>query len=326
MCAMLFRLPPEHEACRHVYLDEPGDLADEVSRSNLVSAPDSNGTGFCLSNIEKPEPFQAKIHHGGYSFGINLGPSFRMDLRLSGLRSVASIGTGSVLALPGGGEMRMAYSGLENYRALIFSCSASYLERVAVSAGLHFPSQGLSPAWNPQADVQTLSLAQSIIAELQSERCTPMLLEALTLALSMQVLRRTAGATLTSSRTAAGLAPHILRRVTDYMQAHLQETISLDTLATVAGLSTYHFCRMFKQSTGMPPHRYLAQLRIDRAGQLLLQTGTPIGDIAFDMGFSSSSQFSHFFRKQVGCTPQEYRRQGTGMALFELPRQTTFPE
>ncbi len=314
MCSMLYRPPADHAFCRHAYLEEPGDLAEEVSRFNLVANPANTpeGTGFWISNIERPQPFRIMCLPD-YAFCINLGPSFRMDLRIAGQRSAASIGPGSIFAMPAGSDLRVAYRGLENYRTLTVACSSSHLERVAFSAGLPFPSHGLPPAWSPQSDPQTLSLCQAVIAELRSEECLPMLLETLTLALSMQILRRTAGATLQPSQPASGLAPHILRRVTDYMQAHLQDTISLDTLASVAGLSTYHFCRMFKQSTGMPPHRYLAQLRIDRAQQLLIQTGAPIGDIAFDTGFGSASQFSHFFRKHAGCTPQEFRRRRTDM-------------
>lgn len=313
---MLCRLPADHEFCRQAYAEEPGDVAEEVSRFNLIADPARTpaGTGLWISNIERVPPFHV-ASHPRYAFTINLGPSFRMALCLSGERSTATVGAGSLLALPPGGDMRLAFSGLDNYRSLTFACDSSYLERAAFSAGLPFPSQGLAPSWSPQSDPQTLSLSQAIVAELQSEQCMPMLLETLTLALSMHILRRTANATFKPSQAASGLAPHALRRVTDYMQAHLQEAVSLDTLASLAGLSTFHFCRMFKQSTGMPPHRYLLRLRIDRAEELLLHTGTPIGDIAFDVGFGSSSQFSHFFRKHAGSTPQEYRRNRTGMTV-----------
>jgi AraC-like DNA-binding protein len=307
---MLCRLPADHEFCRHAYVEEPGDVAEEVSRFNLIADPARMpaGTGLWISNVERPKPYHV-ASHSSYAFTINLGSSFRAALHLSGERTTATVGAGSLLALPPGSDMRVAFSGSDIYRSLTFACDASYLERTAFSAGLPFPSQGLPPSWSPQSDPQTLSLSQAIVAELQSEHCMPMLLETLTLGLSMHVLRRaTANAARQPSQAAAGLASHTLRRVTAYMQAHMQETISLDTLASIAGLSTYHFCRMFKQSTGMPPHRYLAQMRIDRAKELLKQTGTPIGDIAFGTGFGSASQFSHFFRKHAGCTPQEYRR------------------
>lgn len=309
MCSMLCRLPADHEFCRHAYVEEPGDVAEDVSRFNLVADParTPKGTGLWISNVERPKPFHV-ASHAGYAFNINLGSSFRATVYLSGERAATTVGAGGLLALPPGGDMRVAFSGSDIYRSLTFACDPSYLERTACSAGLPFPSQGLPPSWNPQSDPQTLSLSQAIVAELQSEHCIPMLLETLTLALSTHILRRASNAARQPSQAAPGLAPHVLRRVTDYMQAHLHETISLDTLATIANLSTFHFCRMFKQSTGMPPHRYLAQLRIDRAKELLKQTGTPIGDIAFGTGFGSASQFSHFFRKHAGCTPQEYRR------------------
>lgn len=309
MSQMLCRLPADHVFCRHAYVEEPGDVADEVSRFNLVADPvrTPRGTGLWISNVEKPKPFHI-ASPAGYAFTMNLGSPFRAALLLSGERATATVGAGSLLALPPGGDMRVAFSGSDVYRSLTLACDEAYLERTAVSAGLSFPEQGLPPSWSPQSDPQTLSLSQAIVAELRSEHCMPMLLDTLTLALSTHILRRATKETCKPVQSAAGLAAHVLRRVTDYMQAHLQETISIDALASVAGLSTFHFCRMFKLSTGMPPHSYLAHLRIDRAKELLKQTGTPIGDIAFGTGFGSASQFSHFFRKHAGCTPLEYRR------------------
>ena len=141
----------------------------------------------------------------------------------------------------------------------------------------------------------------------------PMLLETLSMALTVQLLRRVAGAANVKERFASGLAPYILRRVIDYMHEQMRNPLSLQTLADIAGLSTYHFCRMFKLSTGMPPHRYLAYIRSERAKRMLLQTSLPISDIAFDTGFGSPSQFSHYFKKHARCTPQEYRRQGSAV-------------
>lgn len=314
MRAMLHRPAPDSDFCRHAYLEEPGDLGEEVCACNLVADPAvmPPGTSCWISNIPSPQPFHVTSSLD-VCICINVGPSFRAEMRLAGDKTWMSPGPGGLFVLPSDCEMQVAYHGLEQYRFLTLGCSLDRLAHAAAGAGLPFPQHGLPPSRSAAPDPQTLMLSRTLTTELQSGHAMPLLVDTLTLALSVQVLRRIAGAETMAPRSIQGLSPHILRRVTDYMRAHLCDPLSLQTLADVAGLSTFHFCRMFKQSTGMPPHRYLADLRIERAKRMLLQSGTPIGDIAFDTGFGSSSQFSHVFKKQAGCTPQEYRRQGLGV-------------
>lgn len=80
---------------------------------------------------------------------------------------------------------------------------------------------------------------------------------------------------------------------------------SLAELAVLAGLSPFHFCRLFRQAFGLPPHAYQNHLRIERAKQLL-RSGYPAAAIANDLGFSDQSHFIRHFRRQVGMTPQNY--------------------
>jgi AraC-like DNA-binding protein len=105
-----------------------------------------------------------------------------------------------------------------------------------------------------------------------------------------------------------GLAPGALRRVTEYIDSHLCEDVALESLAAHAGLSTYHFARAFKQSVGMPPHRYLLQQRVKRAAELLKQTEQPLTAIAQSLGFADQSHFSRSFHWLVGLAPSEFRR------------------
>lgn len=314
MGSMLHRPPVDGEFCRQVYFEEPGDIAEDVNRFNLVTHPQAMPLGvlFWTSNITSPVPFHVSPFKD-YRITINLSSSFAMDTRLAGEKRTVTSDPGSLLVAPIDCDMQLAYRGLEEFHSLTFACSRNHLEHVAFNAGLPFAADGLPPSCNAASDLQALFLSRAIIEELQSEHSVPLLLETLTVALSTHILRRTAGSAAEARRSSSGLAPYILRRVTDHIQEHLQRPISLEALASVAGLSTYHFCRMFKQSTGMPPHQYLAQARISRAKQLLRQTTLPIADIGFDTGFGSSSQFSHLFKKWTRCTPQEYRRHGNNM-------------
>lgn len=106
-----------------------------------------------------------------------------------------------------------------------------------------------------------------------------------------------------------GLAPRHLRRVSEYLVDHLAADVRLTDLAALTGLSTFHLCRAFKESTGLPPHRWRLQRRVERARELLERTDLPIGDVAAQVGYDDPSQLAAVFRKVLGVTPTQCRRE-----------------
>lgn len=105
-----------------------------------------------------------------------------------------------------------------------------------------------------------------------------------------------------------GLGAPRLRRLVDYIEAHLEDDVSLRDLAAVAGMSVHYFGEAFKATMGIPPHRYLIERRILRSKELLLDRNRTIASIAFEVGFSSHSHFTLNFRKATGMTPTQFRR------------------
>ncbi len=104
-----------------------------------------------------------------------------------------------------------------------------------------------------------------------------------------------------------GLPAGAMRRVREYLEVHLGESIDLSMLAGVAGLSVHHFARQFKQSAGVAPHHYLMQKRVERAQEMLAQTDLPLSEIAYAAGFSDQSHLARHFRHMLGTTPREFR-------------------
>jgi AraC-like DNA-binding protein len=92
------------------------------------------------------------------------------------------------------------------------------------------------------------------------------------------------------------------------------EPITLDDMADVAGLSKYHFLRLFKATYGITPREYLSQRRIERAQDLLRTTNLTVTEVCFMVGFSSLGSFSSRFRSLVGETPTEFQRRYAGGA------------
>jgi AraC family transcriptional regulator len=109
-----------------------------------------------------------------------------------------------------------------------------------------------------------------------------------------------------------GLSPTIRHRLIDYIETHLHQPITLQTLADIAGLSTFHLQRMFLLSCGISPFEWLLRRRLLKA-KTLLATQDPIAQIASDCGFSSQSHMTRTFKEATGCTPSVYRQRVRGV-------------
>lgn len=110
------------------------------------------------------------------------------------------------------------------------------------------------------------------------------------------------------SSSAALLTQTKLRGIQDLIESRLHLNLTLQELATETGYSRSHFLRMFRTTTGMTPHRYVLKRRVERARQLLEQVEPTIAEISFICGFSSPAHLTLAFRKELGVTPSEYRR------------------
>lgn len=106
----------------------------------------------------------------------------------------------------------------------------------------------------------------------------------------------------------ARLSPAQLRRVTEHIEAHLAERISLAELAQLVGTSQSHFCHAFKAATGLPPHRWQLEARIRQSQALLARRRSTVVDVALATGFADQSHFTRVFRRVVGETPASWRR------------------
>ena len=106
-----------------------------------------------------------------------------------------------------------------------------------------------------------------------------------------------------------GLAMWQQKRVSEFIEENVGEEISLATLAELTRLSLYHFARAFRQSFGVPPHRYHLARRMERAKILLEKPAMSVMQIGVQIGFREASSFATAFRRATGITPTDYRRQ-----------------
>jgi AraC family transcriptional regulator len=138
--------------------------------------------------------------------------------------------------------------------------------------------------------------------------------EALGIILAHELVRSAISSHQSAPLARGGLAAWQQRVLVDYIEENLAQRISLMELAKLVRLSPYHVCRAFKQSFGVPPHRYHTSRRIERAKSLLAKPGCSVTEISLEIGFSETSSFSSAFRKATGLSPTAYHRSLSAVA------------
>jgi AraC family transcriptional regulator len=185
-----------------------------------------------------------------------------------------------------------------------------YLDPGAVRAlDARSAAPALRPEWGVLRDPLLAELLRALGRELDGPESADDLFGDLATALLAVQLGRAHGVPEVQPRMlGGGLAPLALRRVREYVAAHLAKRIRLQHLASVAGLSPYHFARAFKTSTGLSPNSFVLHCRIAEAKRLLSGSSLAIGDIARRTGFNGAGQLSTRFRAMTGTTPSAYRQ------------------
>jgi AraC-like DNA-binding protein len=116
-------------------------------------------------------------------------------------------------------------------------------------------------------------------------------------------------------RPAADTAARDRRRAVEaalWLDAHCHEPIDLERTAAQAGLSAFHFLRVFSRVLGLTPHQYLVRARLRRAARLLCDASRPVTDIAYEVGFGDLSNFVRTFHRAAGVSPRGFRRAARG--------------
>jgi AraC family transcriptional regulator len=159
----------------------------------------------------------------------------------------------------------------------------------------------------PRAD------ALRLVAEERMDAAAPaMALEEVALSLAACVLAEAgAGAPRPASSARGDLRAHerVLAAIAQ-IEARAGQELSLADLSEAAGLSPFHLVRTFKRTTGVTPYRFLLRTRIRNAIEMLRDTAAPVTSIAYNTGFGDLSNFINAFRREVGCSPRQFRNTG----------------
>jgi AraC family transcriptional regulator len=184
-----------------------------------------------------------------------------------------------------------------------------YLDAGSVPAGSEpAPARWLEPTWRVLRDPLLTELLGSVGRGLAQPASSEELFGDLATTLFALQLERAHGVSAAPPKPRrSGLPPFVLKRVREYVAAHLAGTIRLQQLSALAGLSPFHFSRAFKASTGLSPHAYVLHCRISESKRLLSGSNLTISDIARRTGFGGTAQLSTRFRASTGTTPTAFR-------------------
>jgi AraC family transcriptional regulator len=162
-----------------------------------------------------------------------------------------------------------------------------------------------------RANDETIArIARSIISEIDvGELGHGAMIDALVRQLVIHLLRShlTVRKSTRVELSRAGPVDRRLRRAIEFMHDNFGRELAVEEIASAAYLSEYHFARLFKQITGVTPHVYLANVRLEHARRLLTETSLSISEIATRVGYQSQSHFTKIFKSITGVTPRLYR-------------------
>ncbi len=285
------------------------DFAREVSSSKLFTHQDWLGYGTVTigRGVLRPNP-GAAIASAQLAVVIHNGTAFEMEWRSPGNRHHERR-----LIVPGDTHIHPANQlvfkrWLAEPRILFTAFEQSFVERIVTEA---FETPNCAVATRIAIRDPVISgMAAAWRQELRERGASGRLYaESLATAFIIHLYHAHTESKTTLRPISNGLGARRLRLVIEYIEAHYADDIRLDVLAGVAGLSTHYFSTAFRESTGLPPYRYLIDWRLQTAKELLLTTNQSIYDIAFDVGFKNHSHFTVNFRRTFGMTPSQFRQE-----------------
>lgn len=153
------------------------------------------------------------------------------------------------------------------------------------------------------------SLLELLRQEVMRPQASPLFVQGIAQAIAVYLARNYGGMDEEARSSSPSLPGYKLRQITDWMAEHTAEDFSLDRLAAQAGLSKFHFQRLFKSALGVSPSRYHINLRMNLARRLLRETKQSIVEVALEVGYANPSHFAQLFRRETGLSPSDYRRQ-----------------
>ncbi|MGB6987238.1 MAG: AraC family transcriptional regulator [Candidatus Aquilonibacter sp.] len=235
-------------------------------------------------------------------FGTPLDTAIRCD----GARASRLQRPGTFDILPARSSVSFVDAGLGRF--LLVGLEHSLVRETAYAMGMDADRISFEPSLTCH-DPQIEHIMCALKAELELDQPVGRVYaDSLAVALASRLLRRWGKST--QKQLCRGLPRQTLQRVLAYIDDRLSSDVNLSTIAEVAGMSSSHLGTLFKNSLGIPVHRYIIRRRVERAVDLIIRTEVPLCDIALQVGFANQSHMAMAVRRFVGVTPKRLRSDG----------------
>ena len=240
---------------------------------------------------------------------VNLSAITKMTARINGQVFGQGMEEGESVIIPAGTPSEWRWPDAEACDMLHIYLQPGFLRQSAESGDIDAARIAIEPEFGV-CDVHIRHIGMSLLQELEStSRAGKAYANLLATALAVHLLRKHAIESPFPPSYSGGMPGYKLRRAVDYISDKLGGELRVAEIAEEVNMSPYHFTRLFKQATGLAPHQYIMQKRIEMAKKLLVETELPIAQIALATGFQSQSRFTTLFRQITGTTPRAYRGQ-----------------
>jgi len=239
----------------------------------------------------------------------HFGRAMKFDRNLDGRTRRETTAKGDIAFLPADVSTMLRPAMDDPDRALSYSLllfEPSYLAELALSNGIGRPLDFIPTFATPDPFLHEVTAALTSAPRIK-DPAGNLFTETLLNAACARILRNYAGVRYVLSGPPR-LTDDQLRVAIDYINDHIRESLELRSISRAAGLSEFHFARLFKAATGVSPFQFVTRTRMERARQLLRKTRLPIFEVAHRVGYQKPSHFSARFRAISGCGRDAYRK------------------
>ena len=254
---------------------------------------------------DRQPAYSIPLHsHSQHTLIIGLDNSLRAEWSIDGQFRDLRYGIGDVFMVPAGASHKAYWK--QESEGLLLAIEPENIVNTAIDSA-NSDRVEMIPQFATK-DFQLLQMAQWLLLELQQQQMgSPLYVESLTTAIMIHLLRNYGAVKPKIPQYTGGLAKHKLKTTIAFINDHLEQDLRLADIASLVSMSTYHFARMFKLSTGLTPHQYIVKQRLDKAKELLRYSQIAIADVGYLVGYKNSSHFTRVFRRHIKTTPKAYR-------------------
>jgi AraC family transcriptional regulator len=239
---------------------------------------------------------------------LSLSATTKLTVRVSDQEFSEPLQRGDAVIIPAGAASEWRCSGGDaDYDMLHIYLHAGLLAKASADTDFDVSQADIALEFRVR-DPHIFHIGLSLLQELDHSRLgSKAYVDLLAAQLAMHLLRRRSLNDDSARSYRGGIPRYKLRRVMDYISDNLDAELKIPEIAQQVHMSPSHFTRQFKLATGLAPHQYIMQKRIEAAKKMLSETEIPIAQIALEIGFQSQSRFTTLFRQLTGTTPRAYR-------------------